>query len=430
MMYYATPTLNHSARSLQRAQQMDAQDALRAFRSQYHFPLNKEGRPCTYLCGHSLGLQHKETELATAAVFKDWREYGIDGYFHCERPWYQYHEQLIELLAPVLGAKTSEVAIMNTLSVNLHLMLASFYQPTPTRYKILIESKAFPSDIYAIKSWLKLRGYDPTEAIIELSSAEGEQAIEESTIESVLTSRGSEIALVLIGGVNYFTGQVFDFERITELAHQQGCKVGFDVAHAAGNVVLQLHEWQVDFAVGCTYKYLNGGPGSIATCFVHERFHKDNSLNRLEGWWGNKPSTRFQMTPTFDPIEGAQAWAISCPPIFGMATLERSLKVFNTIGMEALRQKSIGLIHYLDELLAPLEADGIIEILTPKSIDARANQWSIRLKRGGRAVFERLLAQGVIGDWREPNLIRIALAPTYNSYEDAWQFYNALKNSL
>jgi kynureninase len=388
------------------AEKMDAADPLKAYRSMFHIP-QVDDVDCIYLCGNSLGLQPITVAATIAQELEDWRNLGVEGHFKGKNPWKDYHEFLTHQLAHVVGAKPIEVVAMNNLTVNLHLMMVSFYRPRMERHKILIEASAFPSDQYAVKSQIAFYGLDPATSLIELKTGED--------IEEVLEREGESIALILLGGVNYYTGQLFDIEKITKLGHKHGCIVGFDLAHAAGNALLKLHDWDVDFACWCSYKYLNGGPGAVAGCFVHERFANDDTLPRFSGWWGHDKASRFKMGPDFKAIPGAEGWQLSNPSIFGMAPLKASLDIFYDAKMERLRKKSEQLTGYLEFLL-----QGKGEIMTPQNPAERGCQLSIRAK--SKKVHEALTKAAVICDWREPDCIRVAPVPLYNSFMDVFLF--------
>jgi kynureninase len=411
-----TPFRNDSEFALE----LDRQDPLAKYRQEFHIPRGPRGDECIYLCGNSLGLQPKRTEAALLQELADWREFGVEGHFEAKNPWLPYHEFLTEQYARLVGAENTEVVAMNTLTVNLHLMMVSFYQPTTERFKIVIEGGAFPSDQYAVKSQLEFHGFDPKEGLIELVPRPGEDTLRTEDIESVLAEHGQTIALVLLGGVNYYTGQFFDLETITRAGHDQGCIVGFDLAHAAGNVPLRLHDWQVDFACWCSYKYLNSGPGSVAACFVHDR-HADTNRPRFAGWWGHHKDSRFKMGPDFRPIRGAEGWQLSNPPILSLAAVKASLDLFDQVGMGELRAKSLQLTDYLLFLLDD-GADERVKVMTPREAKSRGSQLSIVVADVGRQVFEGLTEAGVICDWREPDCIRIAPVPLYNSYYDVYRF--------
>lgn len=411
------------------AQEMDSADPLASFRAQFHIPKSQNGADCLYFCGNSLGLQPKSLKAAIDQELLDWQTFGVEGHWNAKNPWMPYHEFLTESLARLVGAKPSEVVAMNTLSVNLHLMMVSFYRPTKERYKIVIEGQAFPSDQYAVASQIKFHGFDPKDALIELKPRAGEKTIRTEDIEALIEREGDSIALIMLGGVNYYTGQLFDMKRITAAGHKKGCMVGFDLAHAAGNAPLSLHEWNVDFACWCSYKYLNSGPGSIAGCFVHERHANNPDLPRFAGWWGHDKTTRFKMGPDFQPIPGAEGWQLSNPPILSLVAVKTSLEIFDKAGMKALREKSLTLTGYMEFLLDTLESDAFT-ILTPREPDQRGAQLSIVVKQGGRKVFEALEAQGVICDWREPDCIRVAPVPLYNSFADVYHFVRLFSEQI
>lgn len=410
------------------ARRLDEADPLAPYRHRFHIPRHTDGREVIYLTGNSLGLQPKTTRDYVEAELDDWARMGVEGHFKARHPWMPYHETVTAPSARLVGAKPEEVVVMNSLTVNLHLMMVSFYRPTPARHRVLMEARAFPSDQYAVASQVRYHGYDPEEAILTATPRPGETTLRTEDIEALLEREGDTIALVLMGGVNYYTGQAFDMARITRAAHARGCLVGFDLAHAAGNLVLHLHDWGVDFAVWCSYKYLNAGPGSLAGCFVHER-HAAADLPRFAGWWGHDKGTRFQMPDTFVPIPGAEGWQLSNPPILPLASLRASLDLFDEVGMEALRRKSRLLTGYLAFLLAhDLSHD--IACLTPDDPEQRGAQLSLRLRRHGKAVHDRLLADGVICDWREPDAIRVAPVPFYNTFSDVYHFTRRLARAI
>lgn len=399
----------------------DKADELARFREQFHIPKAASGEDCIYLCGNSLGLQPKGVKAALEQELEDWKTLGVEGHVQAKHPWMPYHESLTELVASVVGAKPAEVVMMNGLTVNLHLMMVSFYRPTPKRHKILIEQQCFPSDRYAVESQIRFHGFDPTTSLLEVKPREGEDTIRTEDIEALIDREGDSIALILMGGVHYYTGQLFDMARITQVGHRHGCVVGFDLAHAAGNVPLALHNWDVDFACWCSYKYLNSGPGAIAGCFVHERHATAFEFPRFAGWWGHDKSTRFKMGPNFQPMPGAEGWQLSNPPILAFAASRVSLELFREAGMPRLREKSVRLTGYLEFLLNAMNLKGL-NILTPTNPDERGCQLSLTLADGGRRVFEALTANGVICDWREPNCIRVAPVPLYNSFSDVYHF--------
>ena len=405
--------------------QLDEKDELKRYRNEFHIPLQKNGQEHIYLCGNSLGLQAKRTKSFINQELEDWATFGVEGHFHAKNPWLPYHEFLAESYAKIVGAKQSEVVAMNTLTVNLHLMLVSFYRPTKNRHKIIIEADAFPSDIYAVESQIKYHGLSPDTSLIKLKPRVGESAIRTEDIEEIIHSQGEDIALIMLGGVNYYTGQVFDFERITKLAQAKAINVGFDLAHGAGNVKLELHNWGVDFAIWCSYKYLNSGPGSVAGAFVHEKHH-NSDLPRFAGWWGHNKESRFKMPDEFNPIKSVEGWQLSNPPILSLAAIRASLSIFDEVGMEKLVSKSKKLTDYLVFLLNTIETDRI-EIITPKE---RGCQISIRVKNGSKELFDKITAKGVVADWREPDVIRVAPVPLYNSFSDVFNFYNILKSVI
>lgn len=410
------------------ARRMDESDPLRLNREQFHIPRRSgSDEPVIYYCGNSLGLQPKGARALVEQELDDWARMGVDGHFKGRTPWYSYHEVFREVGARLIGAKpgANEVVMMNSLTVNLHLMMVTFFQPSKTRFKILMDEPAFPSDIYAIKSHLRTRGLDPATSLIVAKPphGSGEQTLRTEDIEAILEREGSSIALVLLAGVNFFTGQVMDMPRITAAAQKHGCTVGWDLAHAAGNVVLKLHEWNVDFAVWCSYKYLNAGPGAVAGCFVHEKHGRNSSLPRYAGWWGNDPQTRFkmQLIPEFVPHPGADGWQVSNPPILSMAPLRASLELFDRATMPALREKSKKLTGYLRTLLER-SLPRKLEIITPRSPVECGCQLSILVHDHPRERFKALEHEGVVCDFREPNVIRVAPVPLYNTFHECWQF--------
>jgi kynureninase len=400
---------------------MDARDFLARFREQFCFPKTKDGEQCIYLCGHSLGLQPKSVGSYLDQELRDWAQLGVEGHFHGKNPWMPYHRFLTQQTAALVGAKPVEVVVMNSLTVNLHLMMTSFYRPTAQRHKILIERAAFPSDQYAVQSQIRFHGFDPATSLLELQPRDGEFCVRNEDIESLIKREGDSIALIMLGGVNYATGQLFDMVGVTKAGHRKGCVVGFDLAHAAGNIPLHLHNWGPDFAVWCSYKYLNGGPGCVAGCFVHERHARAFDLPRVWGWWGHDEKTRFQMGPDFHPMEGAEGWQLSNPPILALAALRASMDIFAEAGMENLRAKSVSLTGYLEFMLSQ-HASSKFCVITPREPERRGAQLSIRLPQAGRKLCERLAAEGVIGDWREPDTFRVAPVPLYNSYQDVYRF--------
>ena len=400
---------------------MDARDPLAPFRGRFYLPKAKTGNNCIYLCGHSLGLQPKTANSYLERELRDWAQLGVEEHFHAQNPWMPYHRLLTQQTAALVGAEPAEVVVMNSLTVNLHLMMASFYRPTTERHKILVEWGAFPSDQYAVKSQIRFHGFDPVSSLLELMPRDGESCMRDQDIESLIEREGESIALILIGGVNYATGQAFDMAGITKTGQRKGCVVGFDLAHAAGNIPLQLHDWGTDFAVWCSYKYLNGGPGCVGGCFVHERHARAWELPRFAGWWGHDEKTRFEMGPDFHPMEGAEGWQLSNPPILALAALRASMEIFAEAGMERLRAKSVSLTGYMEFLLGQ-KASPEFSIITPREEARRGAQLSIRLRSGGRKLCDRLVAAGTIGDWREPDTFRVAAVPLYNSYQDVYGF--------
>lgn len=409
------------------ARALDREDPLSSVRNLFHRPRGRGGRPLAYLCGNSLGLQPKEVAGLISEELKAWKELAVHGHFKAKTPWFSYHESLRKPLARLVGAHPGEVVAMNSLSVNLQLMLASFYQPTRKRFKILIEDQAFPSDRYAAVSHLRQRGLDPALSLMVAKPRPGETLLREEDIAELLRREGSGIALVLMGGVHYLTGQLFDMRWITAAARAQGSKVCWDLAHAVGNVPLKLHDWNVDCAVWCSYKYLNGGPGAIGGCFVHERHGRNTRLPRLGGWWGNDPKTRFKMPEKFLPAPGADGWQVSNPPILAMTPLRASLEIFSKAGAAALAAKSKRMADYMDFLIAPLAGCGVSRI-TPWDIRSRGCQVSLRVRGSARKCQADLEARGIICDLREPDIIRVAPVPLYNSYEDIWLFASALRS--
>lgn len=411
------------------SRKMDESDLIKYFREKFYIPKQPTGEDAIYFTGNSLGLQPKRTREYIEQELKDWETFGVEAHFHAKTPWMPYHEIVSESLAKIVGAKRSEVVAMNSLTVNLHLLMVSFYRPTATRNKIVIEAGAFPSDQYAVKSQIKFHGFDVKESLIELEPRDGENDLRTEDIEKTIEENADSIALVLLGGVNYYTGQKFDFPRIVEAGHKIGAVVGFDLAHAAGNVALNLHDWNADFAAWCSYKYLNSGPGGIAGVFVHERHAENFDLPRFAGWWGHDKKTRFLMGDEFVPIKGAEGWQLSNPPIFQLAALRTSLDIFDEAGMENLIEKSKNLTAYLEFLLSEIH-DERISVITPASENERGCQLSIRVADSDKSLFNRISTRGVIADWREPDVIRVAPVPLYNTFADVYQFAEILKNCL
>ena len=407
------------------ALELDNKDPLLSYNDKFHFPVQENGNKHIYLCGNSLGLQAKITESFVKQELDDWKALGVEGHFHAQNPWLPYHEFLSESYSKIVGSKKSEVIAMNTLSVNLHLMMVSFYRPNETKNKIIIEGDAFPSDIYAVESHMKHHGIDPSESLIKLRPREGEVIIRLEDIINVIEQNSESVSLIMLGGVNYYTGQLFDMKKITQVAHNHGILVGFDLAHAVGNVLLSLHDWNVDFAVWCSYKYLNSGPGSVAGAFIHERHHNKN-LERFAGWWGHDKESRFKMPDQFQPIKTAEGWQLSNPSILSLAAVRASLSLFDEVGMSQLITKSKNLTSYLVFLLNQIPTDRI-NIITPEQ---RGCQISISVKNGNKDLFNEITKRGVIVDWREPDVIRVAPVPLYNSYLDVYNFYQVLKEIL
>jgi kynureninase len=411
------------------AAKMDADDPLRHFRQRFCIPKTQNAEDCIYLCGHSLGLQPKRASAYVEEGLRDWAELGVEGHFHAKNPWMPYHRLLADQTAALVGGQPGEVVVMNSLTVNLHLMMASFYRPTPQRHKILIERGAFPSDQYAVKSQASFHGFDPASTVVELRPREGEFCLRDEDIQESIERMGDSIALILLGGVNYATGQVFDMEGITAAGHKKGCVVAFDLAHAVGNIPLRLHDWGADFAVWCSYKYLNGGPGCVAGSFVHERHAQAWDLPRFAGWWGHDEKTRFKMGSEFHPMSGAEGWQVSNPPILALAALRASMDIFSEAGMERLRAKSVLLTGYMEYLLRELASPRFC-ILTPSERERRGSQLSIQVLANGPDLCDRLAAKGVIGDWREPDIFRVASVPLYNTYRDVYQFVLRFSSAL
>ena len=410
------------------AQELDAKDPLRKYRKEFYFP-KVNGKDVIYFTGNSLGLQPKRTQQYVDEVMEDWRELAVEGHFHADKPWWDYHERLAAPLAEVVGAHPSEISVMNTLTVNLHLLMVSFYRPTKKRYKILCEEKAFPSDQYMFQSQLKFHGLHADEALVEIKKRDGEHFWRTEDVLKKIEDLGDELALVLIGGVNYYNGQVFDMEVITRAGKQVGAYVGWDLAHAVGNIELKLHDWGVDFAAWCSYKYMNSGPGNASGIYVNEQYLNRKDIPRFEGWWGTKKETRFLMKPHFEPMETADAWQISNAPVLALAPYLASLQLFQEVGMAALITKRNKIVSYLEYILHEIdkEVDSTFEIITPKE---RGTQLSVLLHGEGKSLFDYLMKQGVITDWREPNVIRLAPAPFYCNFEDMYRFGQILKSGI
>jgi len=405
------------------AQSLDAADPLKKFRERFYFP-QMNGREVVYFTGNSLGLQPKATQDYVLKELEDWASFGVEGHLHARNPWLSYHEIFSEPLSKIVGAKPNEVVVMNQLTSNLHFLMASFYRPTKKRYKIICEHKAFPSDQYALETQVQFHGFDPADAIIEVMPRKGEHTIRTEDILSAIEKNKAELELVLIGGVNYFTGQVFEMAKITEAAHKADALAGFDLAHAVGNIKLNLHDWNVDFACWCTYKYLNSGPGCVGGAFIHERHHKAETP-RLGGWWGHDKESRFKMEKGFKPMLSAEAWQLSNAPVVAMACHKAAIDIFEEVGMDALLEKSKVLTAYLEFIIRSVSDK--LEIITPPE---RGCQLSIIAHGMGKSLHEKLTEKGVISDWREPNVIRCAPVPLYNSFEDVWRFGEILAASL
>ena len=419
--------------SLAFAQDMDQQDTLRSYRERFLFPTFTKN-PVRYFTGNSLGLQPKSLRDKLQTELDDWAKWGVEGHFHGTNPWFKYHEFLTEPAARIVGAKPIEVVITHSLTTNLHLLMVSFYQPRGFRTKILCEAKAFPSDLYALESQVRFHGMDPDTDLVAMSPREGEHTLRNEDILAKIAELGDTLALVMFGGVNYYTGQVLDMEAITKAGHAVGAMVGFDLAHAAGNIPMKLHDWDVDFAAWCTYKYLNSSPGGVSGMFVHERHANKPELPRFAGWWGYDKSTRFQMEPGFKPMPGAEGWQLSNAPVLGMAAHWASLEIFDEVGMDRLREKSTVLTGYLefllDELSAEFGARCSFEIITPRDQKHRGAQLSILVHGKGKELFDYISDKGVVADWREPNVIRVAPAPLYNSYEDVYYLATYIREYL
>lgn len=415
------------------AQSLDQEDPLRSFREKFYFP-TFHSNEVVYFTGNSLGLQPKTTQSYIQEELDAWAKYGVEGHFLAKKPWFAYHENLTEKAAKVVGAKPKEVVVTHSLTTNLHLLMVSFYQPSGKRTKILCEAKAFPSDQYALESQVKFHGLDVSTDLVEVAPREGEHLIREEDILAKIEELGEELAMVMIGGVNYYTGQLFDMEKITAAGHAVGAIVGFDLAHAAGNINLELNKWGVDFAAWCGYKYLNSSPGGVSGIFVHERHADRPELPRFAGWWGYDKETRFQMEPGFKPMKGAEGWQLSNAPVLGMAAHLASLDIFDEAGMDRIGEKRDKLTAYLEFIIDDISARNAerctFEIITPRNKSKRGAQLSILAHGQGKALFDALTDQGVIADWREPNVIRIAPAPLYNSFEDCFRFGKYLEQAI
>lgn len=416
------------------AKALDEQDELRKFRERFYIPVinNKE---VIYFTGNSLGLQPKSTQKYIQQELDDWAKWGVEGHFKAKNPWYSYHEMFAEPVSKLVGSLPAEVVVMNNLTVNLNLLLVSFYRPTQNRFKIVCEAKAFPSDQYALEMQVKSHGFDPEEAIIEVTPRAGEITIRNEDIINAIEKAGDQLACVMIGGVNYFTGQVFDMKSITQAAHKVGANCGFDLAHAVGNISLQLHDWEVDFACWCSYKYLNSGPGGVSGAFIHEKHCNNTELPRFAGWWGHDKEKRFLMEKGFKPMKTAEAWQMSNAPVIAMAAHKAAIDIFDEVGMDKLLKKQKLLSGYLEFIIDDidktiLDKDKKLEIITPRNWNERGCQISVIAHGYGKKLFDKLTDEGVIADWREPNAIRMAPVPLYNSFEDIYKFGEILKNAL
>ncbi|PCJ22401.1 MAG: kynureninase [Flavobacteriales bacterium] len=420
--------------SLEFALKMDEQDELAGYRNKFHIPVI-DGKETIYFTGNSLGLQPKSTIDYINTELQDWAKRGVEGHFNAKNPWFAYHEMFAKPIAKIVGAQPKEVVVMNNLTVNLNLLLVTFYRPTKSRYKILCEAKAFPSDQYALEMQVKNVGLNPNDAIIEIAPREGEKTIHNKDIIAAIEEAGDSLACVMIGGVNYFTGQVFDMKAITEAAHKVGANCGFDLAHGVGNIELKLHDWKVDFACWCSYKYLNSGPGGVAGVFINERHCNNTELPRFAGWWGQEKETRFLMKKGFKPMKSAEAWQMSNAPILSMAAHKAAIDIFDEVGMDKLLKKQKKLSGYLefvvDDINSSLtDSDKSLEIITPRNWKERGCQVSVIAHGYGKDLFDKLTSEGVISDWREPNVIRMAPVPLYNSFEDIYRFGEILKKAL
>lgn len=410
----------------------DEKDILKDFRNEFIIPAEK-GQEKIYFLGNSLGLQPKQTAAYIQRILNDWSAHGVESFFMGDDPWMDYHAHLTKTFSSIVGAKAAEITIMNNLTVNLHLMMVSFYRPQGKRYKIICEGKAFPSDQYMFESHIKHHGLDPDEVLIEINPREGEHCLHTADILNAIDENKEELALVLLGGINYYTGQVMDMKTITEAGHEAGAKVGFDLAHCAGNIPLQLHDWDVDFACWCNYKYLNAGPGSVGGAYVHERFHTDKNINRFAGWWGYKKETRFKMEKGFQPIASAEGWQLSTPHMMLWAAVRSSMDIIERAGWERIQQKRKLLNAYLWFVLDAINAaqtEKQMEFITPREEAQHGCQVSMLMLQKGKEVYDKLMSNGIYVDWREPNVIRLAPVPLYNTFEEVWKFGNTLRSIL
>ncbi len=419
--------------TLSYAQQQDANDSLRAYRERFFVPTFHQNS-VRYFTGNSLGLQPKTVASYIQQELDDWAKWGVEGHFHGKRPWFSYHENLTDKIAKVVGALPEEVVVTHSLTTNLHLLMVSFFVPQGKRKKIICEAKAFPSDQYALESQIKFHGLDLATDLVEIAPREGEHLINEEDILAKIAEVGDELALVMIGGVNYYSGQLFDMKKITEAAHAVGAIAGFDLAHAAGNIHLKLHDWGVDFAAWCSYKYLNSSPGGVSGMFVHQRHANRPELPRFAGWWGHDKSVRFLMEPGFQPMPGAEGWQLSNAPVLGMAAHLASLDIFDEVGMEKLCEKRDRLTAYLEFIIDAISEKHkkvcTFEIITPRDKSQRGAQLSMLVHGKGKAIFDKLSDAGVVADWREPNVIRLAPVPLYNSFEDVYYFGKHLEDAI
>ena len=437
--------------TLEYAQHKDREDPLNRYRSAFHFPRHTPASPrandasqamdashqpndapqqatdAIYFCGNSLGLQPRNVEAAIRQELQDWQDLAVGGYIHAQNPWLTYQHGFRRPLSAIVGCLEEEVTVMNALTVNLHLMLLTFYHPSPSRYRIIMEAGAFPSDQYAVETQVKFHGFDPGTAIVEIHPRAGEMTIRETDIIETIEKYKDTLSLVLLGGINYYTGQLFDIPSVTAAAHSAGALAGFDLAHVAGNVPLRLHDWNVDFAVWCSYKYLNGGPGAVGGAYLHEKYARDKDLIRLAGWWGNEESTRFKMEKGFIAKPDASGWNLSTAQVFNMAALKASLELFEAAGVENLRTKSLELTAWLSFLLHRL-TNIQFEIITPAEPERRGAQLSLYFKERGKDIHQEMINSGIIVDYREPGVVRVAPAPLYNSFEDVYRFYHILQN--
>jgi kynureninase len=425
-------TYKSSDNHLDSAKALDADDALNGFRDKFHFPKAPEGADSLYFCGHSLGLMPKDTKKAIDTELESWSTYGVEGHFEGPYPWLPYHENITKSFAHIVGAKENEVVAMNTLTVNLHLMMVSFYKPTKTRYKILIENNTFPSDQYAVDSQVRFHGFDCEDAIVELKPREGRKTIDQEDILAQIEELGDSLALVMLGNCNYLSGQCFDIPSIVSKTHSMGALCGFNLAHGAGNLLLSLHKDQVDFSVWCSYKYLNSGPGGLAGAFIHEKHLGQTDIPRFEGWWGNNKSTRFEMKRRFDPIPTMEAWQLSNPPIFQLASLRASMNIFDEATMPKIREKGDRLTSYL-EFLLKVNCAELLEVTTPvfnQDKQTRGSMLSLKMKKDPKPLVKVFRKKGVLLDFREPDILRICPAPLYNSYEDCFKLVQIIKDSI